>query len=303
MRLLVTYLPRIGAQTALIALLDKGQGCIQLIFFLAKYINHCGYRIENNKSLVTFVCLAMYGKQGSNTSSGDKIYCKQASVILYGWTGVQIIRSIIDCRVYKTLPYNRFYHLTKCCSEARNIMIVWSLVDHTLRDKRMSLAIYYFRFIFFYHRYSNVFFKNNFLRPAKLHPHNAPDLIPLMTSYDNLYRVKYIGNSSIANIMNVWFSSLGTNRKKNLKFKNHPGQFVSKVHTSFNFVPVTSEDVIKYIKETLHNKATHGLDTIPSSILKDSSLIIVESLQHCAKWKEVCVRITPLYKGADCTNP
>ena len=55
------------------------------------------------KSLVTFVCLTMYGQQGikrsrrfvrrCNTSSGDKIYCKQACFILYGWTGGQIIRS------------------------------------------------------------------------------------------------------------------------------------------------------------------------------------------------------------------
>ena len=69
----------------------------------AKYITHCGYGIENNiasdirlsrnvvnkesKSSWRFVCYC-------DTSSGDKNYCKQGSVILYGRTGGAVYNSI-----------------------------------------------------------------------------------------------------------------------------------------------------------------------------------------------------------------
>ena len=132
----------------------------------------------------------------------------------------------------------------------------------------------------------------------------------------NIQKMAYKGSehtrsNDIANVLNDHFSSITMTRKQSIQFQGNVQQFMSDVNSTFSFVQVTPEEVLKFILEVPRNKAT-GLDTIPSSILKDSSVCILKPLTHILnlslkeghvplEWKKA--RITPLFKGGDASNP
>ena len=121
-------------------------------------------------------------------------------------------------------------------------------------------------------------------------------------------------NEDIANTFNQYFSSIGCKLSDNIRDDgSDPLSFMTPVANTFNFSPITTEEVIEALSQ-LNPKKAPGIDGISIRLLRDTIDVIAEPLANIFSlslrtaifpddWK--LAKISPIFKDGtknDCGN-